>query len=108
MPTERSKQRSELLEFLKNDSPNGWFLQEGWAYCESCFHNGMLSPFEIHHIVLISQGGGDGFDNLINLCRGCHNQAHGKGHCAFGAVDVSQANLKTIVNERNERWNPKH
>lgn len=31
---------------------------------------------DIHHIVFRSQGGGDNIENLIPLCRECHNQAH--------------------------------
>ena len=33
---------------------------------------------ELHHIVFRSHGGQDTEDNLITLCRGCHDQAHGK------------------------------
>jgi len=31
-----------------------------------------------HHIIFKSQGGDDTPENLINLCRNCHDKAHGK------------------------------
>lgn len=33
---------------------------------------------DIHHIKFRSQGGGDDIENLIGLCRRCHDTAHGK------------------------------
>lgn len=32
---------------------------------------------DVHHIVKRAQGGTDHADNLIGLCRRCHNKAHG-------------------------------
>ena len=31
---------------------------------------------DIHHLIFKSQGGKDEPDNLISLCRECHNKAH--------------------------------
>lgn len=33
---------------------------------------------DIHHIVYRSQGGTDDIENLIELCRKCHDLAHAK------------------------------
>ena len=41
--------------------------------CEVCH----TQAFDIHHIVFRSQGGGDEAENLVALCRRCHNRAHG-------------------------------
>lgn len=41
--------------------------------CEKC---GSVAV-DIHHIKYKSQGGTDDRDNLIALCRDCHNEAHG-------------------------------
>ena len=40
--------------------------------CERCHRQAT----DIHHIIYRSQGGGDNIENLIALCRICHEQAH--------------------------------
>jgi len=40
--------------------------------CEHCSNRAV----DIHHIKFRSQGGKDIIDNLIALCRECHNKAH--------------------------------
>lgn len=40
--------------------------------CEMC-HN---LAVDIHHIIYKSRGGKDEIENLIALCRDCHNLAH--------------------------------
>ena len=40
--------------------------------CEIC----PRAAVDIHHIVYRSAGGGDEIDNLIGLCRDCHELAH--------------------------------
>lgn len=57
--------------------------------CQDCggFHaakNGEVylpvsdGELEIHHILPVSQGGGDEPSNLITLCKKCHNKRHNK------------------------------
>jgi 5-methylcytosine-specific restriction endonuclease McrA len=46
-------------------------------YCELCDRWQDIDP--PHHIIFKSQGGDDTPENLISLCRDCHNDAHGKG-----------------------------
>jgi 5-methylcytosine-specific restriction endonuclease McrA len=41
--------------------------------CEKCNNK---KAVDIHHIIFRSQGGSDNIDNLIALCRDCHNKAH--------------------------------
>ena len=40
--------------------------------CEQCGKKSV----DIHHIIFKSQGGTDEIENLIALCRKCHNMAH--------------------------------
>lgn len=48
-------------------------------YCEMCFREGKMTPVqEVHHIVPISQGGTNEPDNLMSLCRSCHEKIHYK------------------------------
>ena len=47
--------------------------------CEDCLKAGRAVPMEeVHHIVPISRGGTHARDNLVSLCRGCHNRRHVK------------------------------
>ncbi len=46
-------------------------------FCERCFERGILTPVdEVHHIVPISRGGTHARNNLMSLCRSCHNKIH--------------------------------
>ena len=45
--------------------------------CERCLKEGRLTPVEeVHHILPVSQGGRHTQDNLMSLCRSCHNKIH--------------------------------
>ncbi len=45
--------------------------------CEICNENGRLTPAdEVHHILPISQGGMHDKNNLMALCKSCHNKIH--------------------------------
>lgn len=48
--------------------------EQDWVACKVC--NG--TSVDLHHIKLKSAGGSDEVDNLIPLCRKCHDQAHFK------------------------------
>jgi len=50
------------------------FGEQDTILCERC----CCRAGDIHHIVYRSHGGGDGFRNLIALCRRCHDWAHGR------------------------------
>lgn len=47
-------------------------------HCEICGKSGRIDKgnFDIHHIKPRSQGGKDNIENLILLCRKCHDLAH--------------------------------
>ena len=61
-----------MQKYIKN-----YFDYHGYDYndvilCEICSR----LATDIHHIIYKSQGGSDNPDNLIALCRDCHNKAH--------------------------------
>lgn len=43
-------------------------------HCEHCGTG--VGPFEVHHLKSRGSGGDDVDANLINLCVGCHDDAH--------------------------------
>ena len=46
-------------------------------YCEKCFAEGrMVLLDEVHHIKPVSRGGDNSPENLMSLCRSCHNKIH--------------------------------
>lgn len=50
---------------------------ESHPFCEKCLERGVPVPVEeVHHIVPTARGGDDSFENLMSLCRSCHNKIH--------------------------------
>lgn len=46
-------------------------------YCERCYAEGRMTPAEeVHHRQPISRGGTHATENLMSLCRSCHNKIH--------------------------------
>ncbi len=54
---------------------------EDTIYCEICGKIGRVDRggFDLHHIIARSHGGSNDIENIILLCRKCHNAAHGIG-----------------------------
>ena len=52
--------------------------QDIWG-CENCGKLDYIWRFDIHHIIHRSQLGEDNIENLMCLCRECHNGHHQKG-----------------------------
>lgn len=45
--------------------------------CEMCLKDGKVTPVEeVHHILPVSRGGTNDTENLMSLCRSCHNKIH--------------------------------
>jgi 5-methylcytosine-specific restriction protein A len=45
--------------------------------CERCLEEGRVTiAEEVHHILPLSRGGTSSPDNLMSLCRSCHNKIH--------------------------------
>lgn len=52
-------------------------------YCRGCGGSIPSQQLHVHHILFRSQGGPDEDWNLISLCPGCHDKAHGIGGRRF-------------------------
>lgn len=53
----------------------------------------------IHHVVFRSQGGKDAADNLVTLCGGCHERAHGVIRSRYTQAQIREMLLEYL--ERN-------
>lgn len=62
------------MNYIKNYMKHYRIGIDDIVLCKVC---GQVSV-DLHHIVYRSQGGGDGVDNLIPLCRKHHEDAHKK------------------------------
>src|SRR5262249_14999309 len=62
-PAASRKQWTEICELVK--------ARAGWR-CQAC---GLRTKLDVHHVVKRAHGGSDvDLDNLVALCRGCHDQ----------------------------------
>lgn len=55
-----------------------------------CF-NCSCRAVDIHHLIFKSQGGKDEIDNLVALCRNCHDKAHSDKKFNQYLVDANNA-----------------
>ncbi len=58
--------------------------------CEQCLREGRLTPVEeVHHILPLSDGGTNDFDNLVSLCKSCHSRLHAKEGRRWGRKRIT-------------------
>jgi 5-methylcytosine-specific restriction endonuclease McrA len=68
------------MSWLNNDYPETWdtirklvYKRDNWT-CQKCGARNI--KLHAHHIVPVSQGGSNEFQNLITLCENCHINEH--------------------------------
>lgn len=60
------------------EEARAWVLSRH-PLCAVCELEGRMTPAEVtHHIVPLSQGGSNRADNLLPVCRACHDRLHSK------------------------------
>jgi len=62
------------MNYIKNYMKHHDIGETDIVFCKVC---GAVSV-DLHHIKYKSQGGKDNVENLIPLCRRCHNLAHSR------------------------------
>lgn len=81
-PKARSEER-EAGHLDRMDQLRPMVLARAGYRCERCGEQGRpRRPLECHHRLMRSQGGPDRAENLVVLCRGCHQHVH--AHPAYG------------------------
>jgi 5-methylcytosine-specific restriction endonuclease McrA len=55
----------------------GYILARDGHECKKCKGKAKDSKKEVHHIIWRSRGGGDEPENLVTLCKSCHDGVHG-------------------------------
>lgn len=63
-----------MKKYVKIYTQHFGYGEQDIILCEVCGKQAV----DIHHIKYKSQLGGDNIENLIALCRNCHDQAHSK------------------------------
>ena len=61
-----------MKRHIKNYLKEHGYSMQDVILCERC---GFIAV-DIHHIIYKSQGGSDEVENLIALCRDCHEMSH--------------------------------
>jgi 5-methylcytosine-specific restriction endonuclease McrA len=75
-PQEASYRQKKQREFAKIKKK----YLEKHPYCEVCLTQGLIVPaVDVHHIKARWRGNNDE-DNLVALCRSCHNKIHGTSY----------------------------
>ena len=58
--------------------------------CQHCKGKSKDSKLHVHHIIFRSQGGSDTVDNLITLCKVCHDKLH------LGKIELNKNGIKKL------------
>ena len=64
------------------------FYRDNW-HCRNCNNSNGLDP---HHVIFRSAGGKDRPNNLLTLCRQCHDDIHA-GRIVLKVVEIKQYDL---------------
>jgi hypothetical protein len=76
------------------------FYRDTW-HCRHCFNANGLDP---HHVIFKSAGGTDTPNNLLTLCRKCHDDIHG-GRLKIEVVEILEHNLM-VKFWKQKGWKP--
>jgi len=73
---------------IPEKTKNFVYWRDDWK-CRHCGRRDMLDP---HHVIFRSQGGTNKCNNLLALCRPCHDDIH-NGRLEVTIVEVQQYDL---------------
>ena len=62
-----------MKPYVKKYMDHYGYGEQDYIICRACLKR---KAVDIHHIIFRSKGGTDDINNLVALCRYCHNKAH--------------------------------
>ena len=71
--------------------------------CQSCLRRFRMDLLTVHHIFARDQGGDDNPDNLIALCRPCHDEIEELGYMTVAEIHGFRAEPEEIASDKEER-----
>jgi|GEM_PF-7065226 len=80
--------------YVRDPFVKAWVLENAKGNCESCgspapFLNSNDDPFlEVHHVILLAEGGSDTICNTIAVCPNCHRRYHHSKEKISDAMDL--------------------
>jgi hypothetical protein len=84
-----AKTESRTTAFARDPQVVAYVEQRAKGVCERCVKDAPFvrgsdgRPFlEVHHVIPLSEGGGDTVDNAVALCPNCHRECHHGGDVA--------------------------
>lgn len=93
-----NKKRTEIFRQEFNNTIRNKFL-EYHHNNTTCWNCGKVdTEFNVHHIVPLSKGGTNNFNNLSILCKECHKKVHSKGSDYQDDEKDNGINIKNTVN----------
>lgn len=63
-----------MQKHIRNYMRHFGYGEQDCVLCEACGGRAC----DVHHVVYRSHGGSDEVENLVGLCRACHDKAHAK------------------------------
>ena len=95
--------QSKIEMFVRSSEVVAYVLEQARGICELCqlpapFIRDDGTPFlEVHHVIMLREGGPDTVDNAVALCPNCHREAH--HGCNIPGIAVR---LTKVVARRSE------
>lgn len=97
------------LFVITNTRPSDWdkrrelILERDEYKCKNCGRDS--SNLEVHHVVPLEKGGSNSIDNLITLCKDCHNSIHSNSKFAPARFGETSSETTSTSNDTSSSDN---
>ena len=90
------------IKRMEHNVSRAVYQRDNW-HCRHCNNSNGLDP---HHVKFASAGGTDTLDNLIALCRKCHDDIHG-GRLKVEIVEIIPERDIRVKFWKQKGWKPR-